>query len=236
MKTVLTHIMRRKQWYATLPLFASLRDERVPPQVRLGFMPAFAFFVMAFGDLNRYLLRKEPTDDPHQARVNAHTREDDHHWTWFLEDIEKLGWSRATTMTDALRTLWSEDTHRCRLLMYELCAIVDAADGVERLAIVEAIEETGHVLFALTTRLADEVQAQTGRELRYMGAYHFARENGHVRDGEHAQWTGIELDAAKRRRCVALVDRVFDAFAAWAHEAAREIDRVAMPPFVQETP
>lgn len=121
--------------------------------------------------------------------------------------------------------------------MYELCAIVDTADGVERLAIVEAIEETGNVLFALTTRLAGEVQAQTGRELRYMGAHHFALENGHMQNGEHAQLIGIELDAAKRRRCVAPVDRVFDAFDAWTHEAAREIGRrLAAPPALQETP
>ncbi|CAM8826947.1 hypothetical protein [Burkholderia pseudomallei] len=239
MKTVLTPIMRRKQRYAALPLFAALRDERLPPRVRLGFMPAFAFFVMAFGDLNRYLLRKEPAHDPHQARVNAHTREDDHHWPWFLEDLEKLGWSRDTTFTEALRALralWSDDTHRCRLLMYELCAIVDTADGVERLAIVEAIEETGNVLFALTTRLAGEVQAQTGRELRYMGAHHVALENGHMQNGEHALLIGIGLDAAKRRRCVAPVDRVFDAFDAWTHEAAREIGRLAAPPALQETP
>lgn len=127
-------------------------------------------------------------------------------------------------MTDALRALWNDDTHRCRLPMYELCAIV------------EAIEETGNVLFALTTRLADEVQAQTGRELRYVGAYHFARENGHMQNGEHAQLSGIELDAAKRRRCVAPVDRVFDAFAAWTHEAAGEIARVGAPSVSVETP
>ncbi|KST75128.1 hypothetical protein WS76_13835 [Burkholderia humptydooensis] len=156
-------------------------------------------------------------DDRLPPRVNAHTREDDRHWPWWLlKDLERLGWSRETTMTDALRALWNDDTHRCRLPMYELCAIV------------EAIEETGNVLLALTTRLADEVQAQTGRELRYVGAYHFAR--------EHAQLSGIELDAAKRRRCVAPVDRVFDAFAAWTHEAAGEIARVGAPSVSVETP
>ncbi|AOJ10965.1 hypothetical protein [Burkholderia mayonis] len=236
MKTVMTHIMRRKRRYATLPLFACLRDECLPPRVRLGFMPGFAFFVMAFGDLNRYMLRKEPAGDVHQARVNAHTREDDHHWPWFLEDLDKLGWNRATTMTGALRALWSEDTHRCRLLMYELCAIVDAADGVERLAIVEAIEETGNVLFALTTCLAAEVQAETGRELRYMGADHFALETGHMQNGEHAKASRIVLDDAKRRRCIALVDRVFDSFSACTHEAAREIARAASPPASLELP
>jgi hypothetical protein len=35
---------------------------------------------MAFGDLNRHVLRVEPTDDPLLQAINAHTYEDDHHW------------------------------------------------------------------------------------------------------------------------------------------------------------
>lgn len=230
MKSVLAHIMRKKRGYAALPLFDRLRDESLPAPAKLGFMPGLAFFIMAFGDLNRYVLRQSPATDAHQERVNEHTREDDHHWPWFLEDLEKLGWNKLTTTCNALRTLWAEDTHRSRVLMYDLCGILAGCDSVERLAVIEAIEETGNVLFALTTKISDAIQAQTGIELRYMGAFHFALESGHMQNGEHAELARIALSDEARDRCLTLVDHTFDAFAAWTHEATALIDRAtAMP-------
>lgn len=235
MKTVLAHVMRRKRAYASLPLFDRLRDDNLPAPARLGFMPGLAFFIMAFADLNRYVLRRIPATDAHQERVNAHTYEDDHHWPWFLEDLEKLGWSRLTTTTNALRALWSEETHHSRLLMYELCAILAGCDSAERLAVIEAIEETGNVLFALTTRIAATVREQAGIELRYMGDFHFALESGHLQNGEHAELARIVLDDEQRQRCLALADRTFDAFAAWTHEAAQLVDRAVEMPAIAVT-
>lgn len=227
MKAVLAHIMRRKLAYAELPLFVHMRDESLPPQIRLSFMRGFAFFVMAFGDLNRHVLRRSPPCDTWQEQVNLHTFEDDHHWPWYLEDFETLGWDRVTTTTDAMRELWSDDTCRCRVLMYDLCAIVADAHGPERLAVIEAIEETGHVLFSLTTPLADALQARLGAELRYLGAYHLALESGHMQHADHWALAAIALSDAQRQHCMALVDRVFDAFALWTHEADDQIHRAA---------
>jgi len=227
MKAVLAHIMRRKLAYARLPLFDRMRDDALPPQARLEFMRGFAFFVMAFGDLNRYVLRQEPPRDICQERVNTHTREDDHHWPWYLHDFEKLGWNRVTTITDAMRMLWSEDTHRSRVLMYDLCAIIDRAAGPERLAVIEAIEETGNVLFALTVPLADALQPHLRAELRYLGRHHFALETGHLHHADHQALAAIALHDDQRQHCIALVDRVYEAFTAWTHEAANQIDRVA---------
>ena len=229
MKTVLAHILRKKRSYAGLPLFDRLRDERLSASARLGFVPGLSFFILAFGDLNRYVLRRLPAQDANDERVNAHTYEDDHHWPWFLEDMEKLGWNRLTTTCDALRTLWSDETHRSRVLMYDLCAILAGCNGTEKLAVVEAIEETGNVLFALTTHIAENIRAQTGIELRYLGAFHFALESGHLQNGEHAELVRIPLSDDERHRCLALVDRTFDAFTAWTHEAAAWIDRSARP-------
>lgn len=227
MKDVLAHIMRRKLAYARLPLFDRMRDQSLPPQTRLAFMRGFAFFVMAFGDLNRYVLRREPPRDAYQEQVNAHTYEDDHHWPWYLEDFEKLGWDHATSATDAMRMLWSEDTHRSRVLMYDLCAIVADAQGPERLAVIEAIEETGNVLFSLTTPLAEAIQLHIGAELRYLGAYHFALESGHMQHADHRALASIALNDGQRQHCIALVDRVFETFTAWTHEAAGQIDLAA---------
>ena len=94
MKPVLHHILQLKRRYATLPFFQHLRDESLTPRERLAFFPCMAPFIMSFGDLNRHVLRQEPSDDPHQRMLNAHSHEDDHHWPWYLEDFHKLGHDR----------------------------------------------------------------------------------------------------------------------------------------------
>ena len=91
MKQVLQHILRHKREYAERPFFRFLRDDALTPRARLAFFPCMAPFIMAFGDLNRHVLRDEESDDPWQRILNAHSREDDHHWPWYLEDYAKLG-------------------------------------------------------------------------------------------------------------------------------------------------
>lgn len=90
-----------------------------------------------------------------------------------------------------------------------------------RLAIVEAIEETGNVLFALTTRLAQSMQAQTGVPLRYCGEFHFQLESGHAMNNDHAELAEIALPAALRTDAIARADQVFAWFTDWTHELLR---------------
>lgn len=123
-------------------------------------------FILSFGDLNRYVLRVEPTDDPHQAMINAHTHEDDHHWPWYLEDFAKLGYDQQSAPTDTLRRLWSDASAHSRLLSHRLAHLIWSASPAVRLAVVEAIEETGNVLFSLTSKIAAELREETGVDLR----------------------------------------------------------------------
>lgn len=223
MREVLAHIFRRKHELERLPLFERMRDERISARARLSHFPQFGFFIMCFGDLNRFILRDEQTQDPLQEVLNAHTREDDHHWPWYLEDMEVLGWNAQTTMTNAMRHLWSEETHKARLLMYDLCAILAGASSLERLAIVEALEECGNVLFTLTARLADAVRAESGENLKYLGQHHTALETGHMQNSDHQRLMAISLDEAQRARCIALVDQTIDSFIAWTQEGLRNM-------------
>ncbi|MFK0734565.1 MAG: hypothetical protein ACIWVG_26010 [Gloeotrichia echinulata HAB0833] len=62
---------------------------------------------MSFGDLNRYVMRVEPTSDPYQAMVNKHSYEDDHHWPWYLEDLIKLRFEREKIWTTEYLRLFS---------------------------------------------------------------------------------------------------------------------------------
>lgn len=222
MKTILQHILRLKRDYASLPFFEHLRDERLSARDRLAFFPCMAPFILAFGDLNRFVLRVEPSDDPHQQMINAHSYEDDHHWPWYLEDYAKLGHDLAASPPVAtMRQLWGEETVQNRLLSMRLAHLLWGAEPIVRLAIVEAIEETGNVLFALTTELARQVERESGIELRYCGEFHFERESGHAMNNDHAELAAIALDEWQRRDARHRVDQVFAWFTEWTHELHR---------------
>jgi hypothetical protein len=221
MKPVLRHIFQLKRRYETLPFFDFLRDDSRSPSERLAFFPCMASFILSFGDLNRHVLRQEPTDDPHQRMVNEHTYEDDHHWPWYLEDYTKLGHDTPVPTSDALRHLYSDATATNRLLMLRLTHLIWNAKPVVRLAIIEAIEETGNVLFALTTEIANAWQRETGTELRYCGEFHFQLESGHAMNNDHAELAAIELDEASRRHALDCADRVFSWFSDWTNELLR---------------
>jgi hypothetical protein len=219
MKSVLIHILRRKRDYAKLPFFDFLRDESIAPRDRLAFVPAMANFIMSFGDFNRYVLRDDANgNDPHQRMLDDHSREDDHHWPWYLEDFAKLGFDAHLPASEVMRFLWSPAFARNRMLSHRLAHLVWLASPAVRLAVVEAIEETGNVLFALTAQVARDVETQIGDELRYLGDFHFALESGHAMNNDHAELAAIELNDADRADALRRVDAVYALFEGWVDE------------------
>ena len=140
MKAVMREMAQAKRHYSKLPLFDFLRSESVAPRDRLAFFPAMAPFILAFSDLNRFVLRDEASADPHQRLVNEHTHEDDHHWPWFLEDLTKLGHDRSTHVTQVLRSYMKDEYQHNRMLMARLAQLVYGTTPTEKLVIVEAIE------------------------------------------------------------------------------------------------
>lgn len=222
MKQVLVHILRHKKQYAQLPFFDHLRDESLSARQRLAFLPCMAPFILSFGDLNRYVMREEPTTDPFQAMVNAHTYEDDHHWPWYLQDYATLGHDRDRQKpTDMLRFLWSDETAQSRLLAHRLAHLVWGATPVVRLVVIEAIEETGNVLFELTSRLASQLELETGMRLPYCGEFHFNLESGHAMNNDHLEFSRIELSGEQRADAMSRCDQVFAWFTLWADELLR---------------
>jgi hypothetical protein len=219
MKAVMRELAQAKRHYSKLPLFEFLRCESIAPRDRLAFLPCMAPFILAFSDLNRFVLRDEGSLDPHQKLVNEHTREDDHHWPWYLEDLARLGFDRASHVTQVLRSYMKDDARHNRMLMPRLAQILHGTTPVEKLVVVEAIEETGNVLFGLTSKIAARIQAGGGPELRYLGQFHFARETGHAMHGmDHRVLEAIPLTDLERVRCLDLAFRVFDLFADWSSE------------------
>ena len=90
MKRVIQLLDAKTEAFARAPLFDFLRDTSIEPRDRLSFAPCVAHFVMTFADLYALVLREEPAQDKYQEIVNAHTREDENHWRWFLADLDKL--------------------------------------------------------------------------------------------------------------------------------------------------
>lgn len=221
MREVLAAISERKEALARLPFFAFLADESLTPEQRLAFYPCMAHWGMSFGDLNKYFLRTEPATDEYQKRVNIFSHEDDDHWQMYLEDFQKLGFERLYTGTDWLKFLWGEETRANRMLSYRIASLIMNARSVERIAIIEAMEEAGNVFFPLTVKLAEQIQERTGTELRYLGHFHSALEAGHTGAGDHEALARIELDAETRRRAVEMVHEVFGLFGDWAEEVFR---------------
>lgn len=218
MRKVMAAIFQHKKAYNKLPLFEFMRDEQRTPFERLSFYPCMAHFIMSFGDLNRYVMRQEPTQDPYQELVNAHTYEDDHHWPWYLEDFVKLGFDKYRQNSEDLRFLWGDEAAVNRVLMYRLSAMILNASSLHRLAIIEAIEETGNVLFDLTAQLANQISAETGVELRYLGDHHFGKETGHAMGSDHKVLVSIELTEAQRAEMLQQVEQIFVWFAEWTDE------------------
>jgi len=221
MKQVLRHIFDKKRAYSRLPLFDRMRDERIDPQERMAFYPCMAYFILSFGDLNKFVLREEPPRDGYQEMVNVHSLEDDHHWPWYLEDFAKLGFDVDMRGTEWMHFLWGEETVQNRILMARLTALVKGTTSLERLVVIEAIEETGNVLFGTMLPLAEAIEQRLQMPLRYCGAFHFDRESGHFVGGDHGEFARILLDGQERERCVALADEVFSLFEAWTHELLR---------------
>jgi hypothetical protein len=221
MREVLAAIAERKRAFARLPFFAFLQDESLAPEQRLAFYPCMAHWIMSFADLNKYFLRAEPAGDELQQRVNAFTHEDDDHWLLYVEDFQKLGFDKFYTGTDWLNFLWGEETRANRMLSYRIASLIMHAGSVERVAIIEAMEEAAGVFFPLTVELAGQIQERSGVELRYLGHFHTALEAAHTGAGDHESLAQIELDEQTRRRAVEMVDEVFALFSDWAEEVLR---------------
>jgi hypothetical protein len=224
-------IFNAKREYEKLPLFEFMRDESMTARERLSFYPCMAPFILAFGDLNKYVMRDERSEDPYQKLVNTHTYEDDHHWPWYLEDFAALGLDRVRTTTDTLRFLFGEPLKVNRMLSSKLAHLLYAATPIERLVIIEAIEETGNVLFGLTVKLARSLEERERLTLRYLGDFHFDLETGHAMSGaDHRELAAIALDEVQRARCLTLVAHVFEYFKEWTHELlAFAVDEIARP-------
>ncbi|HIK08272.1 MAG TPA: hypothetical protein IGS40_26920 [Trichormus sp. M33_DOE_039] len=235
MKAVLALIEQKKQEFAKLPICEFLKDKSIDPRQRLAFAPCITPFVMNIWEVNKYFFRVEPTNDPIQKLINVHSYEDDHHFLWYYEDMEKLGFNQSMTYLDALKFIWGPENEKARRVCYKMSAYAYEADPVLKLAIIESNEATGNVVLSLTAEVVRELQQITGENYRYFGDYHLAVETGHAMGTPDVEILieSIEISKEMEEKACYLVEEVFAAFTEMLNEwmayvKAHKLDQVAI--------
>lgn len=214
MEEVLALIEKKKQEFAKSELFEFMRDKSIDPRQRLAFAPCIAHFAMSFGELNQSIFREEPTNDPLQALVNNHTYEDDHHWLWFLEDLETLDINKSLKFSDALNFLWHDQIKASRLSTYQVFRYAFGASPIVKLTVLEVVEASGNVFLSATSSVAEELRAITQKELIYFGRFHLDVETGHTTGTPDVEQSikNIQLSIESRQEAFEVVENLFEVF------------------------
>jgi hypothetical protein len=221
MKEILAFVETKKREFAELPFFAYLRDQSISPKQRLSFAPCAAPFIMSFGELNRAAFRDEPTNDPIQQIINKHTYEDDHHWIWFLEDLEKLGFNSTKTFSKTLEFLWGKETEAARRLVYQLYQYTVNATPIQKLVVIEAAESTGNVFLNASSKTIQDLQNNIApQDYQYFGASHLIVDTGHTYCSPKAKRVieCIELTETEKKHYFDLVEKIFAVFTDFINE------------------
>ncbi len=223
MKRIFEHIDRASVGLAGHAVLVHLRDSSVDARERLRFVPSTAHFIMSFADLCHFFLPVHPAPDRYQELANLNLAEEGDHWKWFLADLTTLGLDPQLTLTDAIRSLWSDQTSKTRKLTYELCRTSASLDSLERLVLVLSIEATGKVALEAAAPAGREAAALAGKTLVYFGSHHLESELGHTlsEDDVRRELGETVLDPARLAKLEELVDRVFGYFREMLDEAFR---------------
>jgi len=123
----LRYIEQRTSQQENGPFIVWLSDESVPARDRLvRWLPCAAPWIFGFMDLNGVLLRyaaDEARDDPYKRAINDHLAEDSQHWSFYLEDLRRLGFDAPLRFPDLLQFLWGSETESQRLAVYGLSVL-----------------------------------------------------------------------------------------------------------------
>ncbi|GAB1543308.1 hypothetical protein NUACC21_59820 [Scytonema sp. NUACC21] len=220
MQEVIALIQNHKQDFAQLPLFNFMQDKTIDPRQRLSFAPCMAHFIMSFSDLNKYIFRDNKSKNELQKIINEHSNEDSKHWSWYITDLDKLGFNQDGNFTQALKFLWSEETKITRQISYQVSAYTWQADPIIKVAAIESLEAMGHVFFSMSLPIAVELQKMTKKEYVYFGNVHLQVETGHTMGTPEVEdfITDIELTNAQRQEAFDVVEKTFKIFSEWTYE------------------
>lgn len=221
MKEIQALIETKKQEFAKNPLFDYLHDETVGLKQRLSWLPCFVPLGMSFTDILRYEIFQENPQTQVQRILNNHVREDETHYHWLLEDLQKLDLNPTQDFTDSVKFIWGEENKVCRMCNIHIAQIIYQAEPVIILVLLECIEAGGNVVFNNTAPVAERLSEETGQVYRYLGKHHLKREIGHVTGNVEKIVASIELTPEQTVKAVEVVERMFQIHTDYAHELLR---------------
>lgn len=192
-------------------LLKTLDNPSIPLKNRLIFLPSIAYFVMSFGDLNKYILPFQSPKNSWENIVNIHTAEDAEHWIWFIQDLEKLNYALPESFIETLKQLWAKENNENQILFFKLIDLIHNQPANIRLAIIEAIEVTGNIIFS---KLRD-ITHNSEYQLSYCSDIHVNKETGHTIGQDENMINQITFTEAEREIAIQSVKRVFKAFVRW---------------------
>jgi hypothetical protein len=218
---VLEYIERKREGIKQIPFLAWVQDRSIEPRYRFGFAPSLAPMTLGFADLMKLGLRDLGSLDPNQKILNAHTLVDDHHWQYFLQDLNTLAMNQRLELSDALRLLWGDHCAKARQLIYTAMGRVRESSPILRLVILEMIEVAADEGFRPFREVGEEFTKKTGKKLLYFGQSHQDIEDEHEEMGAKSiratinayKWTPAEVAQAKK-----LADEIAERFHDFGHE------------------
>lgn len=215
MKEVLAYIETKKQDFAELQLFEYMRDTSIEPRKRLAWVPYVSPLAMGFGDLWKYIFRKEPSTDTIQIMLNKHTYEDENHWKWFPKDIKALGFNKSFDFSDSIEFIWGNETREARLLCLQIAILTYNLEPEILLVAIEALEATANIVFNTTASVVNELKKETNKNYPYFGNLHLVEDSTHsMFEKEKKEFVdSIELTHKQQNESFELIDKIFDLFA-----------------------
>ncbi|ARN81875.1 hypothetical protein [Methylocystis bryophila] len=179
MKAIFSYIEEKRKEYECHPFFTQLlANPDLPGEKRLAWAPITIPFIMGYADLNCLFRRNEIADpaDPLQAILNSHTYEEDFHWQWFLNDLNRHHANPTLPLADAVRILWSDDFKHSRTLSLELCALALRSPSYVLFVMMEVMEATSMTVF----KNCVGIKLQNGDECEFFGTKHYLAEASHA--------------------------------------------------------
>ena len=232
---ILNLIASKKEEFAQLPLFKFIQSSEVKAQDKLVWIPAFAPLAMGFGDIWKYIIRKESSQDPIQKIINKHAAEDEHHWQWFPYDIEHCQFNQLLNFSNSLRFLWGKHNQKTRLVTLKIAQIIAKNEPIIVLIAIEAIEATANVVFQLTGEITQYLQETKQQKYLYFGMKHFDEDDNHTTSSQIENLIKTtHFTAQQYTEAIATVETIFDIFSDCYNEmwdySQRELEQFSVQP------
>jgi hypothetical protein len=206
MRRLKTVIAAHQRTLRDHPLFDIIqRANSVEPLTRLA--RALAWWPMVFQDVLR--LNADHVRGTALARfAEFHKNEDADHDRWYLSDLEVL-----EVIPPTLDELFGDGFQPVRDACYRLISEVHRVQSnAERIALLLALEPTGHVFFEQISAAVDRICPNL--PLRYFARSHLGVEKAHdlFTESTDADLGKIVLSDSERSEAEAMVDRIYGTF------------------------